>query len=327
MTTLEELRATLPSYPIELTKPDIVRWKTSATGIDYVHSFDSGAPGPHVMINALTHGNEMCGAIALDALLNAGLQPNRGRLTFSFANVAAYEKFDLADPDATRYIDEDMNRIWATEVLDGPRDSAELRRARAMRPMIDTVDFFLDIHSMHEKAEPLILTGELPKGIEMGHRMAAKAHLMIDAGHASGRRLRDYAGFGDPDSPKNALLVECGQHFERASRDVALDTVCRFLLATGIVDELAVEPWTRLAKSIDAMSVRVTDAVVAETMDFRFVEDYRGMEVIAKEGTLVAAEGNREIRTPYDNCVLLQPSLRHLGKGVTVVRLGRLIKH
>ena len=68
MMTLEALRATLPVYPIELQKPDIRWWKTGTHGVDYVHTFDSGVPGPHVMINALTHGNELCGAIAVDAL-------------------------------------------------------------------------------------------------------------------------------------------------------------------------------------------------------------------------------------------------------------------
>ena len=92
MMTLEALRATLPVYPIELHKPDIRRWKTGTHGIDYVHTFDSGVPGPHVMINALTHGNELCGAIAVDALLAAGVRPARGRLTLSFANVEAYER-------------------------------------------------------------------------------------------------------------------------------------------------------------------------------------------------------------------------------------------
>ena len=58
--------------------------------LPYVHTFDSGMAGPHVMINALTHGNEVCGAIVVDALLRAGLRPRRGRLTLAFANIAAY---------------------------------------------------------------------------------------------------------------------------------------------------------------------------------------------------------------------------------------------
>ncbi|EEA00023.1 conserved hypothetical protein [Burkholderia sp. H160] len=30
------------------------------------------------------------------------------------------------------------------------------------------------------------------------------------------------------------------------------------------------------------------------------------------------------MRTPYDNCILVMPSLRQLRPGVTVVRLGRI---
>src|SRR3546814_5684842 len=55
-------------YPIELTAPDIGPYRGGNVGIDYVHSFDSGQSGPHVMVCPLTHGNEICGAIALDFL-------------------------------------------------------------------------------------------------------------------------------------------------------------------------------------------------------------------------------------------------------------------
>ena len=326
MKTLKEIRATLPVYPLELDKPDIGRWQAGNAGVDYVHHFDSGVPGPHVMINALTHGNEVCGAIAVDAFLRAAVRPVRGRLSFSFANVAAYDQFDPTDPDGTRYIDQDMNRVWSADVLDGPLDSVELRRARDLRPIIDDVDYLLDIHSMHEKAAPLILTGPLDKAITFASKVDAPAHLMIDAGHSAGTRLRDYGGFGDPASAKNALLVECGQHFERASRDVALDTASRFMVATGVVDRQTVEPWLLAGEKLRPMSIRVTDAVVAESMAFRFDDDYLGMEVIAKAGSRIATDGEREILTPYDDCVIMQPSLRHLGKGVTVVRLGQLVE-
>lgn len=42
-------------------------------------------------------------------------------------------------------------------------------------------------------------------------------------------------------------------------------------------------------------------------------------------GTAIAFDGHRPIVTPYDNCVLVQPSLRHLGPGNTVARLGRFV--
>ena len=56
--------------------------------------------------------------------------------------------------------------------------------------------------------------------------------------------------------------------------------------------------------------------------DFSFTQDYRGLEVIAKAGSVIGRDGGRAIRTPYEDCVLIMPS-RRLGRGQTAVRLGR----
>ena len=112
-----------PNYAIELTPPDIEPYRAGNTGTEYVTTFDSGVSGPHVLVTALTHGNEICGAIALDRLLRAGLQPRQGKLTLAFDNVAAYRSFDLRMPTTARFIDEDFNRLWAPATLDGARQS------------------------------------------------------------------------------------------------------------------------------------------------------------------------------------------------------------
>ena len=120
--------------------------------------------GETLWLHGCVHGNEYCGAIALDFLFRHGVRPTRGRLTLSFANVEAYLRFDPSNPTTTRFVDEDFNRLWAPEVLDGPRDSAELRRARELRPIFDGADFVLDPHSMLAKSVPLSIAGPLPKG-------------------------------------------------------------------------------------------------------------------------------------------------------------------
>jgi predicted deacylase len=313
------------AYPIEVDFPDLSKHAAGSSGIAYVHTFDSGKPGPHVMINALTHGNEVCGAIVVDALLRAGLRPRRGRLTLSFANVAAYLRFDPAHPDAARFVDQDFNRVWTAKVLDDTaRRSSELDRAREMRPVIDTVDALLDLHSMHEKSAPLIVAGPLAKGVDLSLRVGAPATVMCDEGHPEGRRMRDYEGFGEADSPKNALLVECGQHWERAAVAVARDVTARFLQVSGVVDAGDLpEDW--IMASPDVMHVvRVTEPVVATSMDFRFADTYTGLEIIPKAGTVIGWSEGEAVRTPYDNCMLVMPSVRQLRPGVTVVRFGRI---
>lgn len=314
------------SYKVELEPPDIEPYRAGNTGIDYVTSFDAAAPGPHVAVCALTHGNEICSAIALDKLFRAGIRPRRGRLTLAFDNVAAYAEFDPRYPIASRYIDEDFNRLWHPDTLDGPRQSTELERARALRPIVDSADFLLDLHSMQYATAPLMLAGLLPRSRELARRVGIPELIMCDAGHAAGPRMRDYGGFGDPASHKTALLIECGQHWEHRAAEVATDVMLRFLTALGVVarDDVAGLGEADFDATPRQRIIEVTEAVTIAGDRFDFADDFRGLEVLPDKGSLIGRDGGREVRTPYDNCVLVMPS-RRLVRGQTAVRLGRFV--
>jgi hypothetical protein len=310
--------------PIELEAPDITRHRQSDTGTDWVHTFESGKPGPHVLVNALTHGNEICGALAVDRLLSQGVRPTRGTLTLAFANVEAFRRFDPRNPYATRFVDEDFNRVWRPEVLDGPRQSVELTRARQLRPFIERADFLLDIHSMLEPSPPVMICGPLEKGIGFAFDVGIPEHIVSDTGHANGTRMRDFGGFGDPASGKNALLVECGQHWERASERVAWQTTWRFLRFLDVVDAQAAAREIDSAPPPAQKLIKVTDAVIANSARFRFARTFTGLEVIPRRGDVIAWDGDEAVRAPYDNCVLVMPVPNNVKMGLTAVRLGRL---
>ena len=316
------------NYRIEIQPPDIKRYRAGksgagSSGVDYVHVLDSGKPGPNVMVQALTHGNELCGAYALDFLFQEKVRPAKGKLVLAFANVAAFERFDFDDPDRSRYIDEDYNRVWADDVILGKRDSAELRRARELRPFVDAADYLLDLHTMTEACRPIMVCGMLDKGAEFARKVGVPADLLIDTGHPAGLRMRDRGGFGDPKSPKNALLIEAGQHWEKSAVDVAIDTTLRFLKVTGSVDPAWVDARLKLKPPARQRVVRVTEPITARSAGFRFAGSWKGLEVIPKAGTLLATDGDQVWRTPYDDCVLVMPSTAHVKPGNTMVRLGR----
>jgi len=310
-------------YRIEISPPDISGYRQGNTGVDYVHVLDSGRPGASVMVQALTHGNEFSGAIALDYLFRERVSPARGKLVLAFANVAAFARFDFTDPDRSRYIDEDYNRVWADDVIGGARDSAELRRARELRPFVDAADYLLDLHTMTEPCRPIMVCGMLDKGAEFARRVGVPADLLIDTGHPAGLRMRDRGGFGDPKSAKNALLIEAGQHWEKSAVDVAIDTTLRFLKATGAVDAGWVDVRLKLKPPAKQRVVRVTEPITAASKDFRFAKPWKGLEIIEKAGTVIATDGAKVWRTPYDDCVLVMPSTAHVKPGNTMVRLGR----
>lgn len=310
-------------YPVELTPPDLTPYARGTGDIPYIWTFDSGRPGPHVAITAIVHGNEPCGALALDWLLRHDTRPQAGKLSLAFMNVAAHEAFDPDVPDGSRWIDEDFNRLWAPGVLDDPdrKPTVELRRARAVRPWLDTVDLLLDIHSMQSKAPALTVAGLLPKGRDLARSVGYPPLVINDQGHAEGLRMRDYGGFGDPASPRNAMLIECGQHWEAAAEGVALESAIRFLRATGCVGADFAQDWMdRRAAPAPMQFFQVSRAVTIQTDAFRFARDWQGLEHLP-QGTLIGHDGPTEIRAPHPVTVLVMPS-RRLWRGKTAVRLA-----
>jgi predicted deacylase len=319
--------------PIELQAPEISRWAAGNTGTAYVWSFDSGQRGAHVMVQALTHGNEICGALALDWLLGEQAQWTvpQGRLTVAFGNVAAFASWNPQDPDRSRYVDEDLNRVWADDVLFGTRDSIELRRARELQPFVDAADLLLDLHSMHEPCQALMVCGATARGGEKGaalaRQLAVPEVLLIDTGHPAGLRMIERGGFGDPHDARTALLIECGQHWQRSAEAVALDTLLRFLGHTGALPAAFVQRHLQRVGGMPSARqqlVRVTEAVVARSLDFRFVREFRGLQVLERAGEPIATDGDQVIRAPYDGTVLVMPASAHLKVGTTMVRLGRI---
>ncbi|MBP2228114.1 putative deacylase [Azospirillum agricola] len=309
--------------PVELTPPDIAPYRRGNTGIDHVTSLTADEPGPHVVLNALVHGNEISGAIALDALFRMGVRPRRGRLSLVFANTAAYRLFDRQNPYASRFIDEDFNRIWSPELLDGRRDSVELRRARQLRPVYESADLLLDLHSMTADTAPLTLCGQTGRGRDLALGLRYPAWIVADGGHAGGRRLIDYGAFAEMEGCRTAILVECGQHWRTETAVVALESCLRLLLGLEMLDPDLAGP--RLKTRADPQRiVAVTDAVTADSEHFRFTAPFVGMEVIGRAGTTIGWDGDRSIRTPYDDCVLIMPA-RRVKAGQTAVRLGRIV--
>jgi len=312
-------------HPVHIAPPDLSRWARSPLGVDHVHELDSGRRGAEVLVTALVHGNEYAGALAVDALLRKGLKPRRGRVTFAFCNVAAFARFDPGQPDASRFVDEDFNRVWSRHRLDGPEVNAELRRAREIRPFVDRATHLLDLHSMHEPGPPLLMTGPLARNIAFARSLGTSDRVVVDEGHADGVRMRDYGPFADPAGNRVALLLEAGQHWEAAAVQVARNVLVRFLVLTGALDREDVPLGWLLSDALPSEPVTVTHCVVATSMNFRFTRNLVGGETIAQAGTSIADDDGRPVLTPYDDCVVVMPSTRQLRPGVTVVRLGRAL--
>jgi predicted deacylase len=288
--------------PLELLPRDLAPYRRGNTGIDWVHRFDSGRPGPHVLVNALTHGNEFCGMVAATHLLDEGIRPRVGTLTVSFANVEAYQSFDPARPFESRQLVHNMNRIWSDAWLDGDADSPELRRARELRPVVAAADHILDIHSTSQDVQPFWVYPACGRNGDAALAIGRPAvHLVMPQGLGSGTPLIQHGLHGTADHHGVALVAECGQHFRHETGVLAIEVTLDFLAHFGLIERDAP------AEPAPAQRFELLQTWVVQDASFRFVRPLMGFETF-DEGELIATDGGREVRAPCARCTVLMPT-------------------
>lgn len=310
---------------LEFDLPDLAPWRRQQRGLPPgVLQLEADRPGPHVALFALVHGNEPSGAVALQRLLELAIRPARGRLSLCLANPDAFDRFDPALPAAARYLDEDFNRIWDDARLDAPGSSRERLRARALRPLVRQVDFLLDLHSMQLAGEPLLLCADVPRAARFAAALGFPGTVVLDPGHATGRRLIDYAPFAHPAGRAVALLLEAGAHGARATVETALATTLRFLATCGVLEAADRARYGLGRRRPTARFVRVERAVRVERGPFRLLGEPTSLAIVPRAGTTIGFDAGVPVRTPFDECALVLPTPQ-APPGHTAVRLGRRI--
>ncbi|MDM0011867.1 succinylglutamate desuccinylase/aspartoacylase family protein [Variovorax sp. J22P168] len=290
---------------LEVLPRDISAYRQGNTGIDYVHRFESGKPGPKVLINALTHGNEICGMVAAAHLLDTNVRPLIGTLTVSFAHVEAYDAFDPVKPFDNRQIVHNLNRVWSDEWLDGPEDSPELRRARALRPIVKDADHILDIHSTSQDVVPFWVYPDFERNARVAMAIGLPpVHLVMPSGLGSGTPLIQHGLHAGADAPGAAMVVECGQHFRQSAADLATEVALRFLAHFGLIERAGA-----VAPAAPQRRFELLQTHMIKFEDFRFVRPFVGFETFA-QGELIATQGPEEIRSPCDGCTIFMPAQR-----------------
>ncbi len=329
--------SSLPAaFAFEVLPRDLSSYRSGNTGIPYAFVFDSGLPGPRVAINALTHGNEFCGMVAVCAFLDAGLRPERGSLSLSFANVAAYESFNAESPFESRQLVHNLNRIWSDAELSSGDHSPELDRAREMRGLFDSAHALLDIHSTSQAVPPFFVfpaaSGQCASTALADGIGFPPIQLQMPGGMQTGTPLIEYGPFksnpsvlptadlGDTRQSQfapgkgGAVVVECGQHFAQSSGVVATQVSLAFLRHFGLLSHSSASQWSeRLTGAnvfalppIPAQRYELLSTYVIKTADLRWLRPLRGMEVFARN-ELIGHDGGLEIRSPCDDCTVFMP--------------------
>jgi predicted deacylase len=261
---------------------------------------ESGQPGPHAVVVALLHGNETCGLAAIRAVLARRAELRRGRVTLLAANPAGHAARLPGAPQAGRFVEEDMNRLWSAARLAGAGpDTLEMRRAREIAPIFRDADLVLDLHSMATPGPRLLMFHDTPAARALLPALPADAHrIRFAAPLHDGRLLVEQpALLGDP--ARAGFVLECGPHRARSSAAWAVRATLGALGGLGMLPPAA--PARPRRRGLDLMAV---DMLRAASDGFRFRDPPLAVRLF-DQGAPIAEDGERTIRAPFAPTALL----------------------
>ena len=162
----DPMPASTPPFAIDVAVPGPRRAGRRATrAFRTSGTFDRCEPGPRVTIQALTHGNEVCGAIALDWSAR-----ERRAAAARHADAGLRQRRGLPALRCRRSVRVALRRRGLQPAVDddGARRPAPLgassRAPASCAPFYDATDYLLDLHSMTDPCPPLALAGHAAQG-------------------------------------------------------------------------------------------------------------------------------------------------------------------
>jgi predicted deacylase len=264
-------------------------------------------PGPRLIVLGAVHGNEPCGP---DAILRAigecragGLAIRRGEVTFvPVANLKAYRL-------RSREGDRNLNRDLREKTL--PQDFED-RIGNRICALLREHDILLDIHSFKSEGEPFVFAGppdncgpvepfryaiaESDLAARLGPPLVIRGWLDVYARFLDERRRRGFPdravseGVGTTEymrfSGGYGVTIECGQHEDPASAEVAYRAIVNALAHLGLISAPA-------PPVVTTRTIQMTEAFVCEAEGDRLTRPWRTADAVGASD-MIAVRANGE---------------------------------
>ncbi len=191
-------------------------------------------PRPYVGVCGSMHGNEPCGALAVQRIAgdfeSRALLPEKGTLFLIHANLEATSLGLRHTPEG-----EDLNRLWDFEFTRTLREEAwgyEHRRALELKELLGELDILLDLHSAGTSTPPFGVSNGEGSVDELAKQIGISYLVQSWYGLADKVIIGFLKLAGVP-----ALSVECGAHGDPDISETAYRIALSFLRATGAIDD------------------------------------------------------------------------------------------
>ena len=265
-------------------------------------------PGPNLVLLGGVHGNEPAAILALNHVLETlrRQQPPafRGKLIALRGNLPAISA-------ATRYIDEDLNRIWIPELMkpleaspeygtDRTVEQAERRELfRILSPLLEDYHnplYLVDLHTTSAESPPFVIIADTIRNRRFARDFPVPIILGLEE-QLEGTILH-YLG----DLGFRAVAFEAGQHHNPASVNNHIAAIWIALAGAGCLQpaelpgyEQQLHILRRAAEGLPPVFETRFRYAIAEGEHFRMKPGYRNFQPISR-GEVLASNHQGEIR-------------------------------
>ena len=276
------------------------------------------APGPRLIVTGAVHGNEVCGQIALQRLIEA---IDRGEIVIARGHLTLVPVTNpLAFHQGTRNGDRNLNRALGPAAI--PREFED-HVANWLCPLLSAHDALLDLHSFNAQGKPFVMVGPRDNrgGVEpfsrarteeawvrvLGVDRAVDGWLSTYARGVARRReeagglagtldLNPNYGVGTTEYMRSrggcALTLECGQHRDPQAPEVAWQAVRRSLAFFGLTDEPSPAP----VEQIESLTLH--EVIDKRHPDDRFAREWQSFDALAAGDLIGVRQDGQEVRAP-----------------------------
>lgn len=271
------------------------------TGIPGVNVLEGHQPGPNVGLMGMLHGDEHAG-LGLWDLANRLGPPIKGRLYLIIGHPEAFQH----PGNSVRSLDHDINRLFRDDLSSSSWSlSVDHKRCLALQHFLPELDILIDIHSTSSCTEPFVVVPEDPcDNLNLALELPITQLFGLD------RFLPRTATSWLTRRGRTGIMIEVGQHQDRASRPIAADIACRILKQLNMIGpEIAVG---QEEFHYHKRHIGILGQARVEGHDFRYRRHCRNFEALTP-GEIVACDATRDYPAPnLDNLVLCMPTAPEL---------------
>jgi succinylglutamate desuccinylase len=269
--------------------------------------------GPNVVLFSGVHGDEVSGIHAVEKLffdLFTGARAlQRGALTLVRAN-------EQAIAAERRYVKHNLNRLFKDNYgSDIDKTSYEFSRAQELKTILQSADYFLDLHSAPTAQEAFIVVEQA--NVSFFSKLGIPRLMTGWSKFSSGAIGGDAENYANAHGAKSATL-ESGSHFDKRSNDVAYGAVVSFLSVLGMIGG---------AEALAPSQPEIVDVYAVVTKDFddfRYARQAENFQFI-KKGEAFAFQDGQPLVVGEDTYVLIPMRPEETRLREEVCYLGRKV--